>query len=67
VASGRIDGYFERGIWPWDLAAGSVILQEAGGMLTNYRGGVLDLAGREIVASNGRLHPSIMRLMEEDR
>jgi myo-inositol-1(or 4)-monophosphatase len=63
VASGRIDGYYERGIWPWDLAAGSVILEEAGGKLTNYRGGVLDLDGREIVASNGRLHPSIMRLM----
>jgi myo-inositol-1(or 4)-monophosphatase len=67
VASGRIDGYYERGIWPWDLAAGSVILEEAGGKLTNYRGGVLDLDGREIVASNGRLHPSIMRLMEDDR
>jgi myo-inositol-1(or 4)-monophosphatase len=67
VASGRIDGYYERGIWPWDLAAGSVILEEAGGKLTNYRGGVLDLDGREIVASNGRLHPSIMRLMRDDR
>jgi myo-inositol-1(or 4)-monophosphatase len=66
VASGRIDGYYERGIWPWDLAAGSVIVEEAGGNLTNYRGDVLDLDGREIVASNGRLHPSIMRLMEED-
>jgi myo-inositol-1(or 4)-monophosphatase len=66
VASGRIDGYYERGIWPWDLAAGSVIVEEAGGNLTNYRGDVLDLAGREIVASNGRLHPSIMMLMEED-
>ena len=67
VASGRIDGYYERGIWPWDLAAGSVILEEAGGKLTNYRGGVLDLDGREIVASNGRLHPSMMKLMEDDR
>jgi myo-inositol-1(or 4)-monophosphatase len=66
VASGRIDGYYERGIWPWDLAAGSVIVEEAGGNLTNYRGDVLDLDGREIVASNGRLHPSIMRLMVED-
>ena len=66
VASGRIDGYYERGIWPWDLAAGSVILEEAGGKLTDYRGGVLDLEGREIVASNGRLHPSIIRLMEDD-
>ena len=36
VASGRIDGYYERGIWPWDLAAGSVILQEA--EAHNYRG-----------------------------
>jgi myo-inositol-1(or 4)-monophosphatase len=66
VASGRIDGYYERGIWTWDLAAGSVILEEAGGKLTDYRGGVLDLEGREIVASNGRLHRSIVRLMEDD-
>ena len=66
VASGRIDAYYERGIWPWDLAAGSVIVEEAGGKLTNYRDCALDLDGREIVASNGRLHPSIMRLMEED-
>jgi myo-inositol-1(or 4)-monophosphatase len=66
VASGRLDGYFERGIWPWDLAAGSVILREAGGKLTNYRGGVLELDGREIVASNERLHSSMMRLIEAD-
>jgi myo-inositol-1(or 4)-monophosphatase len=66
VAAGKLDGYYERGIWPWDLAAGSVIVEEAGGKLTNYRGDVLDLHGREIVASNGRLHPSIMRLMEDD-
>jgi myo-inositol-1(or 4)-monophosphatase len=67
VASGRLDGYYERGIWPWDLAAGSVILEEAGGKLTNYRGDVLDIAGREIVASNGPLHPPITRLTGEDR
>jgi myo-inositol-1(or 4)-monophosphatase len=66
VASGRIDGYYERGIWPWDLAAGSVIVEEAGGKLTNYRGDVLDLAGREIMASNGRLHSAMMRLIGED-
>ena len=65
VAAGRIDGYYERGIWPWDLAAGSVIVEEAGGELTNYRGDVLDLAGREIVASNGRLHPAMTRLIGE--
>jgi myo-inositol-1(or 4)-monophosphatase len=66
VASGRLDGYYERGIWPWDLAAGSLILEEAGGKLTNYRGDVLDLDGREIVASNGRLHSTMTRLTDED-
>jgi myo-inositol-1(or 4)-monophosphatase len=66
VASGRLDGYYERGIWPWDLAAGSLILEEAGGKLTNYRGDVLDLEGREIVASNGRLHSALTRLTGED-
>ncbi len=66
VASGRIDGYYERGIWPWDLAAGSVILQEAGGKVTDYRGGVLDLEGRQIVASNGALHAAMTKLTGED-
>ena len=66
VASGRLDAYYERGIWPWDLAAGSVILEEAGGKLTNYRGDLLDLDGREIVASNGHLHPAMTRLMGEN-
>ena len=67
VASGRLDGYYERGIWPWDLAAGSVIREEAGGKLTNYRGGVLNLDGREIVASNGALHAAMTELTGEDQ
>jgi myo-inositol-1(or 4)-monophosphatase len=66
VASGRLDGYYERGIWAWDIAAGSLILEEAGGKVTNYRGGKLDLDNREIVASNGRLHPPMTKLMGEN-
>ena len=66
VAFGRLDGYYERGIWPWDIAAGSLILEEAGGRVTDYLGGKLDLEGREIVASNGALHPAMTKLMEED-
>jgi myo-inositol-1(or 4)-monophosphatase len=66
VASGRLDGYYERGIWAWDIAAGSLILEEAGGKVTNYRGSELDLEGREIVASNGALHPAMTRLTGED-
>jgi myo-inositol-1(or 4)-monophosphatase len=66
VASGRLDGYYERGIWAWDIAAGSLILEEAGGKVTDYRGSELDLEGREIVASNGALHPAMTRLTGED-
>jgi myo-inositol-1(or 4)-monophosphatase len=66
VAAGRLDGYYERGIWAWDIAAGSLILEEAGGKVTDYRGGMLDLERREIVASNGALHAAMMKLMVEE-
>jgi len=65
VASGRLDGYYERGIWAWDIAAGSLILEEAGGKVTDYRGGELDLEGREIVASNGAMHLAMTKLTGE--
>jgi myo-inositol-1(or 4)-monophosphatase len=65
VASGRLDGYYERGIWAWDIAAGSLILEEAGGTVTDYRGGKLNLEGREIVASNGVLHRAMTKLTGE--
>jgi myo-inositol-1(or 4)-monophosphatase len=66
VAAGKLDGYYERGIWAWDIAAGSLILEEAGGKVTDYRGGELDLEDREIVASNGALHPAMTKLTGED-
>ncbi len=65
VAAGRLDGYYERGIWAWDIAAGSLILEEAGGKVTDYRGAGLNLEGRQIVASNGYLHSAMMELTEE--
>jgi myo-inositol-1(or 4)-monophosphatase len=67
VASGRLDGYYERGIWAWDIAAGSLILEEAGGRVTDYRGGALDLEGREIMASNGALHPALVSITGGNR
>jgi myo-inositol-1(or 4)-monophosphatase len=66
VAAGRLDGYYERGIWAWDIAAGGLILEEAGGRVTDYGGGTLDLEGREIVASNGVLHAAMTKLTGED-
>ena len=60
VAAGRLDGYYERGVKPWDIAAGVLILEEAGGKATGFQGEGLDLEGSEIVASNTALHPSIV-------
>ena len=63
---GRLDGYYERGIWAWDIAAGGLILEEAGGKVTDYQGGMLDLEGRQIVASNGTLHAAMTKLTGEE-
>ncbi len=60
VACGRLDGYWERGLSVWDLAAGAVIVREAGGTVTAYDGGALDLQSGRIVASNGHLHDAIV-------
>lgn len=50
TAAGRFDGFWERGLWPWDVAAGAAILQAAGGALTDFAGGDDYLFGRNVVA-----------------
>jgi myo-inositol-1(or 4)-monophosphatase len=59
VACGRLDGYWERGIQPWDMAAGIVILEEAGGKVTAYDGSPIDLDSGRILATNGNIHQSL--------
>lgn len=56
VAAGRLDGYWERGVKPWDMAAGWLLVQEAGGKVTAYDNSPLDLMDGHILASNGHLH-----------
>ena len=53
VACGRFDAFWEYDLKPWDVAAGIVIVKEAGGIVTDYKGGNDYLFGREIVATNG--------------
>jgi myo-inositol-1(or 4)-monophosphatase len=60
IAAGRLDGYWERGISPWDVAAGAVIVTEAGGTVTNMRGGPFHSDDREVLASNGTLHHDLL-------
>ncbi len=59
VACGRLDGYWERGLSPWDLAAGVVLVEEAGGRVTAYDQGPFDLDSGRILATNGPLHGAI--------
>ena len=56
VASGRFDGFWEFNLNPWDTAAGVLIVEEAGGKVTDFRGGPFQLNSRETLASNGHLH-----------
>lgn len=60
VAAGRIDAYWEIKLHPWDVAAGLLILEEAGGQATDLAGGPAPSSGREIVASNSRLHDALL-------
>jgi myo-inositol-1(or 4)-monophosphatase len=60
VACGRFDAFWEYDLKPWDVAAGAVIVKEAGGTVTDYKGGDNFLFGREIVATNGLLDELIL-------
>lgn len=63
VAGGIFDAFWEIGLKPWDIAAGTIILREAGGVITDYAGGALRLDGEEMVASNGRLHADLVAIL----
>ncbi len=60
VACGRSDAYFHSGLSPWDVAAGTFILECAGGRCTDFSGGSDYLFNKELVASNGKIHQEIM-------
>lgn len=64
VAAGRLDAYWQVNLAPWDMAAGSLIVQEAQGTVTNYSGRAFHSRGRQIVASNVRLHRPILEVIE---
>jgi len=63
VACGRLDGYWEFKLAPWDVAAGGVIVEEAGGRISDRTGGPSPASGREIVASNGAIHDAMLEAL----
>jgi myo-inositol-1(or 4)-monophosphatase len=59
VACGRLDGYWERGLSPWDITAGIVIIREAGGKVTAYDNSPLDINSGRLLATNGKIHQNL--------
>ncbi len=65
VAAGRLDGYWELKLQPWDVAAGSLIVREAGGMVSDFSGVRFSIYDKEILASNGRIHNQMVEVLEK--
>lgn len=60
VAAGRFDAFWEDHLWPWDAAAATLIVREAGGTITDFRGGEADIYKGDVIASNGPLHAAML-------
>jgi len=63
TACGRFDGYWEMKLKPWDVAAGQLLVKEAGGQVSDFAGAPVDIHGAEILASNGLLHPPMQAVL----
>jgi myo-inositol-1(or 4)-monophosphatase len=64
VAEGAFDGYWEWDLKPWDMAAGALIVTEAGGTVSSLPGGAFDLGSGRVAASNGRIHAELVGVLE---
>jgi myo-inositol-1(or 4)-monophosphatase len=67
VAAGRFDGFWEQHLKPWDVAAGALVAEEAGGRVTGMSGEPFDPASAHLVASNGHLHEQMLTVIREFR
>ena len=63
VACGRFDGFWEEGLNPWDVAAGKLLIEEAGGIVSYYDGSKFSIYKPPIVASNGGIHPQMLEVL----
>jgi len=63
-AMGRFDGYWETAIAPWDIAAGTLLITEAGGTVSNLKGEPLSIFGNELIASNGKIHEQMVEQLQ---
>jgi myo-inositol-1(or 4)-monophosphatase len=64
VAAGRLEGFWELKLHAWDVAAGALIVEEAGGRVSDLRGGPMPRSGAEVLASNGHVHAGMLEVFE---
>jgi len=67
IAAGRMDGFWERDLKPWDIAGGALIVAEAGGRVTNMNGQPFASRGRDVLATNGLLHDAMLKVIGDFR
>ncbi|MDI6767865.1 MAG: inositol monophosphatase family protein [Bacteroidota bacterium] len=65
IAAGRFDGFWEVALNPWDMAAGTLIVQEAGGEVTNFSGDTFSIYQKQILASNGKVHDEMVKVLKQ--
>lgn len=63
VACGRFDGFWEEGLNPWDMAAGKLLIEEAGGWVTDYNGNAFSIYSPPVCASNGKIHNEMLSVL----
>ncbi len=67
MAAGRFDGYWEMKLKPWDVAAGKLLVEEAGGRVSDFDGQPFDIYGQECLASNGLIHEPMLDVLKQGR
>ncbi len=67
VACGRLDGFWELGLHSWDIAAASLIVKEAGGIMSDFSGNTFSIWGQETMGSNGLIHNEMCRIIQETK
>ncbi len=65
IAAGRVEGFFELNLSPWDIAAGSLLIREAGGTITDFQGSDQYLLTGDIVAGNNKMHSEILNIIKQ--
>lgn len=66
VADGIFDGFWEVSLNPWDIAAGMLLVEEAGGIVTNFKGDKIDIFSKEILASNKLIHNDMIDILQKN-